>query len=129
MNNIELELLTQKYINDVDKVCQIILQEFNVNSKEELINHRVIGEFYFSSDNKYIFHGRGCKFSSDELEIDWDFGYGDIWCGLDPWKLFYYVKDNKIDNGYSDGCQIKEAFDKLVAKGKMIKKYELYYFI
>ena len=87
-----------------------------------------MGEFYLNGENRYAFHGRGCRFSNDKIEIDWDFGYDDIWCGLDPWKLFYYIKDNKISKEFDDGNQIKKLFDDLIANGKMTKKFDLYYF-
>lgn len=128
MTNIELEKLAQKYINDVNRVCKMMLQAFNLTSKEELIKYRSSGEFYSNGgDNRYAFHGRGCRFSNNELEIDWDFGYGDNWCGLDPWKLFYYIENNKFVHDFSDGYQIKEIFDDFVVNGKMVQKYDLYY--
>ena len=130
--NDELIRFSKEYINDVNNVCQMMLEVYNLSSREELlVNHRVRqgkGEFYLNGKkHDYAFHGRGCRFSNDELKIDWDFGYGDIWCGIDPWKLAKYIRDNKNDNRWNDGNKIKEVFDDLVSKGKMEKKYYRYY--
>ena len=132
MVNNKLEYYAKEYINDVYKVCQMMLQGFNLNSKEDLIKHREVqpkGEFYLNGNNKYFFHGRGCRFSNDRLEIDWDFGYEDVWCGLDPWKLAFYIKNNRNDSKWNDGNKVKEAFNESVEKGEMELKYDLYYFL
>jgi hypothetical protein len=126
----DIEKYAKEYINDVNKICQTILKAYGLKSREELIKHRTaqpMGEFHLN--NRYCFHGRGCSFSNDEIEIDWDFGYGDIWCGLDYWKLFNYIRDNKDSNISYNGIKIKEVFEKWVAQKKMIKKAGLYYFV
>jgi hypothetical protein len=128
----KLEQLANEYIDDVNRACSVMLEGLNLKSKEEMLKHRNVqgrGEFYIKGVNRYTFHGRGCRFSSNNLEIDWDFGYDNIWCGLDPWKLFYYIRDNKTVNEFKDGDQIKEAFDELITKRKMIKKFDLYYLL
>lgn len=127
-----LKLLAQEYIHDVSKICNTLLKFYNLNSKEELIKFRKKnphGEFYLNGINIFTFHGSGCSFSSKELEIDWDFGFGDLWCGLDPWKLFYYIKNKKRIINYNDGYDIEKIFIQLVANKEMIKKINLYYFI
>jgi len=129
---VQLQSLAQKYICEVEKACVLILNFLNLRSKQELIEQRALqepGEVYLDAKNKYAFHGRGCRFTSENLEIDWDFGYSDNWCGLDPWKLFYYAKNQKLNSDIEDGLQIKLIFDELVAEGKMVKKYNLYYFL
>ena len=133
MNNDQLRRLAEEYINDVNKIGILMLERLGFKSRSELLKHghtQWKGEFKLNGkNNMYCFHGRGCRFSNDELEIDWDFGYEDnIWCGLDPWKLFYYMRDNKKSNEFRDGDQIKKTFEELVSKGKMIKKYGLYYY-
>ena len=130
MINNNLEQLAKEYINDVNKVCQMILQAYNLKSREELIKHREAqptGEFYLNGNNSYTFHGRGCRFSNNELEIDWDFGYGENWCGIDPWKLAYYIRENKTTETLYDGNKIKEELENLITKSKFIKKFDLYY--
>jgi len=133
MTNDELVRFAKEYISDVNNVCQLMLKVYELSSREELIiKHRARqgkGEFYIDgSNNNYTFHGRGCSFSNDALKLDWDFGYDNNWCGLDPWKLYYYLRDNKAINDSNDGYQIKEVFEEWVLNGKMIKKYDLYYF-
>lgn len=131
MVEFELEQLVKEYISDVNRACDIMLSSLKLGSKEDLIKYRQnhsSGEFYLNGNNEYTFHGRGCRFSNNDLCIDWDFGYGDNWCGIEPWKLACYIKDNKIINEPYDGAKIKEIFDELIIKGKMIKKYDLYYF-
>ena len=79
MNN-KLKQLAQNYINDVNTACFIMLKGLNLNTKEDLIKYRQMqssGSFFLNGDNKYTFHGRGCRFKNNELEIDWDFGYDD----------------------------------------------------
>ena len=128
----QLKKIAQEYIDDVNKVCNMMYQAYNLNTREELLNLRRIqgqGEFFINGKNTYCFHGRGCRFSNDGLKIDWDFGYGDIWCGLEPWKLAHYIRDNKNDSEWSDGNKIRKVFDELVANGKMKEKFGLYYFI
>ena len=133
MTDNELIRFAEEYIADVNNVCQTMLEVYELGSREELIiKHRAAqgkGEFYFNGKiNNYTFHGRGCRFSNDELKLDWDFGCENNWCGLDPWKLFYYLSDNKAVSDLKDGYKIKEMFEEWIANGKMIKKYGLYYF-
>ena len=129
--NSELENFAEEYINDVQTVCQLMLQGCNASSKGDLIKHRGIqanGEFHLNGINRYWFHGRGCRFKNDSICIDWDFGYEDNWCGLDPWKLAYYIRDKTNDSNWADGNIVRSAFDDLVKKGKMEIKHDLYYF-
>jgi len=129
----KLEKFAAEYINTVDQICNMMLQVYSLNSKDELIkNHRPVqaeGAFYLNGkNNNYTFHGRGCRFSNDDFEIDWDFGYEELWCGLDPWKLFYYIKENRNPNLFNNGNQIEEKFNEWVVNGKMTKQHGLYYF-
>ena len=131
MANSKLEYYAKEYIKDVNKVCLMMLQGYNLGTKEDLVKHREVhpqGEFHLNGSNKYTFHGRGCRFSNGNIEIDWDFGYGDVWCGLDPWKLACYIRDIKDNREWTDGNKVKEVFEELVSKGEMEKLYDLYYF-
>ena len=76
----DIEQLAREYISDVNKACCMMLKGLRLNSKEKLIEYRQIqssGEFYLNGSNRYLFHGRGCRFSREDLKIDWDFGCGD----------------------------------------------------
>ena len=131
-NNNYLESIIKEYTKDVTMACHMMLEALYLKSKEELIRYRGIqatGEFFLNGINSFTFHGRGCRFSNEAVKIDWDFGFGENWCGLDPWKLFYYIKDNKKNNEYDDGNQIKKIFEDLVRDKKMHIKFGLYYYL
>ena len=130
MSKSKLEYYSELYISDVYAVCQMMLRGLDLGSKNDLIKHREAqskGEFYLDGVNIYNFHGRGCRFSNNDIKIDWDFGCDENWCGLDPWKLAYYIRDNKRDCEWEDGNRVKKGFDDLVIKGRMKKRYDLYY--
>lgn len=91
----------------------------------------------------FTFHGIGCRFESEHmfnvpenerigkpLNIDMDFGHkDDIWCGIDPWKLFCFIEEYYPDyKKQFDVKAIKEEFDLAVKERKMYKNYILYYF-
>ena len=128
----QLRKISLEYIDTVNKVCLLMLKGLNLKTKEEMLNHRIknpIGYFDLGEKNKYQFHGRGCAFSNSELSINWDLGYSEKWCGLNPWLLADYIQNNdKYFSGFYTGDKIKDEFEKAVLKGKMIKKYELYYY-
>ena len=131
MINDNLEQLAKEYVNDVNRACDMMLEGIKLSSKENLIKLRLIqpsGEFYLDGNNRYTFHGRGCRFLREDLNIDWDFGCENICEGIDPWKLAYYIRDNKNFNTLYDGNSVKEVLEELIAEGKMVKKFDLYYF-
>lgn len=128
-----LEILAREYVQRVEEVGSLMLVGLELDSRRELlVTHRMkhgMGEFHLDGINKYCFHGRGCRFENDNLKIDWDFGYDERWCGISPWMLFKYIRDNKSINEFCDGDQIKKVFDSWVADKKMMIKYGLYYFV
>jgi hypothetical protein len=130
--NDELKSIADEYTENVKKVCLLMLKAFNLRSKGDLLKYRAlhqIGEFELNGNNKYFFHGRGCLFSNQDIKIDWDFGYGSRWCGLDPWFIANYIKDNlKNSSEFSDGNKIQKEFEQAVTNGEMIKKYGMFYF-
>ena len=125
--------ISNEYISEVTKICLLMLKSFNLTSKEDMIKYRVnkpIGNFYLNGENRYQFHGRGCKFSNNEINIDWDFGFDDHWCGLNPWLLADYINTtNKSIIENCTGDKIKVEFEEAIKNGEMMKKYDLYYFI
>jgi len=132
MNSRFIELV-KKYLEKVNEVKVIMLKDFEVETKEQLIFQKRLpfekGEFKVKSENKYRFHGRGCHFLNDDFEIDWNFGYDKIWCGVDPY-LFgrYLVTEQGKENSISLYNEMKDELDKLVEKRIMYKKLDLYYF-
>ena len=133
MNPDAIYPFVKMYTDEITNICEKIISENNLASKEELRLYRsaqsIAGktDWYLKDGSKYIFHGRGCRFTGNELKISWDFGYNHHWCGLDPWKLHNYLIDNHIENPFKDGSKIKEMFKQLVDEGKMEIKYDLYY--
>jgi len=124
----------KEYLDTVNAICLAIIKQKELSSFYELKRLRVsepAGELTLNEicQLKYTFHGRGCRVESQTLNMDWDFGYDDVLCGLDPWKLAYYVRDKGKDCEWEDGGCVRSAFDDLVQKGKMEKKHDLYYLL
>lgn len=133
MNN-DIRALLIEYIETVNTVCLLLLKMFNLSSKEDLYKYRrnhQVGEFCLNGKNQYMFHGIGCRFWNDKLNIDWDFGHGDEWCGIDPYKFYHFIKDNNKlphNKDYLNINFIIKELEKAVDKKEMIKKDERYYF-
>ncbi|MFV0393964.1 MAG: DUF6896 domain-containing protein [Coprobacillaceae bacterium] len=127
-----IELL-KEYIEKVNSVKPVMFNDFHVQTKKQLIEKRLsftIGEFKVKSNNKYRFHGRGCNFSNEEFEIDWDFGFYEIWCGINPGLFFYYLITNyKVENNVSNYNMIQNFIKKMVKQKVLVSKYDLYYFV
>jgi len=129
--NEELKSMAKEYIDKVNNVCLLLLKGLNLKAKEDLWKYRETHhdlEIYIG-DGKYTYHGRGCKFSNKDFTIDWDFGYGSRWCGIEHWKLAYYIKENyKELIEFHDGFNIQKEFEQCIISGEVVKKYGLYYF-
>jgi len=124
----------KEYLDTVNAVCLAIIKQKGLNTIYDLKRLRVnepTGEFTINEiyQLKYTFHGRGCRVESPTLNIDWDFGFDDVLCGLDPWKLAYFVRDKGNDSEWEDGNYVRSAFDDLVISGIMEIKYDLYYLL
>lgn len=127
-----LRKLSEEYINVVEQTCTLMLQGFNLSTRTELLKYgfeNQVGEFYLNGKNSYMFHGIGCEFKNDRVKIDWDFGVNNKWCGIDPWKIYFYLKDNSTRNKkVFDVKYIKKEYDEAVETGEMVKRDGLYYF-
>lgn len=126
-----LKLLIIKYIDNINKMCIQLLDGLNLNTKEEFIKyiakHRQIE--YEVNDVKYILHGAGCIATNEKMFLDWDFGYGSRWCGINPWLLAETLeRNNDVYVEYYDSNKIKFECEKAVITGEMYKKYNMYYF-
>ncbi|HEY9059910.1 MAG TPA: hypothetical protein VIO64_05300 [Pseudobacteroides sp.] len=133
MMNDELKSLAKEYVDKVEHVCLLLLEGLNLKTKSDLWKYRrahYIPEINLN-DNKYEFHGRGCRFSSKDMIIDWDFGcsFGSRWCGINPGLFSYYIKENHKDlfELYS-WSKIQNGFEQAVISGEMVKKADLYFF-
>ena len=130
--NENFKVVAKEYIEKVNTVCSNLLNGLNLKSKEELWEYRETHhemEFVINGI-KYIFHGRGCRAFNDEFFLDWDFGYGSRWCGIEPWLLARTLEKNKSRFvEYYDGNKVKEECEQAVLNKEMYKKYDLYYFV
>lgn len=126
-----LKVIINDYIEEVNVVCNILINELNLKSKFDFWDYRSINNVMEIELNgiKYNFHGRGCCAIKEDKFIDWDFGYGSRWCGIQPWLLARTLQTNKNSHvEYYDGNKIIDECERAVAKGEMYKKHDLYYF-
>ena len=129
--NDKFESAAKEYIEKVNSVCFKLVEGLNLRTKAELWEYRKTHHEMELVINgiKYMFHGRGCRAFNEEFFLDWDFGYGNRWCGIEPWLLARTLKENKSSYfEYFDGSKIKEECEQAVLNCEMIKKYDLYYF-
>lgn len=129
--------IIDEYVADVNEMCTKLLEGINI---EENLCLKTKWDFfeYISKNRKmefeingtiYRLHGRGCFAFSDELFLNWDFGYRSRWCGTDPWMIGMTLKENKSEYvEYYDGRILKEACEQAVNDGEMFEKYRLYYY-
>ncbi len=125
----EIILFAKQYIEDVIEICNLMLGGLGFSTKDELYKFRVknrVGKFEYNGEiNQFFFHGIGCRFWNNNIEIDWDFGFEDRWCGIDPWKLYSYIQ-NKKDS--ISKMAIIDELEQAVKRGEMIKRDDRYYF-
>lgn len=127
----ELRMIIVKYIENVNDVCISLLKGLNLKSKEEFWEYKSThwGTEFEVNGIKYIFHGKGCIATNEEMFIDWDFGYGSRWCGVNPWILASMLEHNKdVHVEYYDSMRIKQECEQAVLDGEMYQKHDLYYF-
>lgn len=135
--NKEIKIILEEYINDVNRVCNQLLEGLNqqknpnLKTKSDLFEYRLIThamEFHFK-DIDYQFHGKGCFAFGKDFFLNWDFGYRNRWCGIDPWKVEMTLRENKSKYAeFYHGKLLKEACEQAVDQGEMFCKYGLYYF-
>lgn len=100
----KLQIVLKKYIRDVENVCNILIR--SINHFENLNLKSKYDFFVYRSSRKkmefeagglsYRLHGKGCAAFSEEMFIDWDFGYRSRWCGINPWKVSMTLKKIKV---------------------------------
>lgn len=135
--NKEIKLIIDEYIEKVNEVCCKLLEglnsqeNLNLKTKWDFFEYRSVvrkTEFDVNGIN-YKLHGNGCFAFSDELFLNWNFGYRSRWCGIDPWILGMTLKKNKSDHvEYYDGKLLKEACDKAVLEKVMFEKNGIYHY-
>ena len=124
--------LLEEYIEKVNSLKQTMLDDFNAQTKKQLLLEKrflfTTGQLEIKSDNKYRFHGRGCNFSNKNFEIDWDFGYDDLWCGVNP-RLFCYYLETHYKEKYKNYSidNVEKEIEKMISEGVIVEKHDLYY--
>jgi hypothetical protein len=127
MDNRELELLAliKDYIACSKYFCNAVSEEFNTIGQELLYSRRnkfVPKEGTLSTGLYFCFHGSGCYFEFQKVEIDVDFGPNGRCDGFDNWRLLNFSKslekkygalsviedvDGAIELLYKDGILIR----------------------
>jgi hypothetical protein len=132
-----IKSIIDEYIANVNQVCLKLLDGINtqenlkLKTKWDFFEYRSLvrkTEFNISGI-KYTLHGRGCFAFSDELFLNWNFGYRSRWCGIDPYMLGMTLKKNNSKYvEYYDGKLLKAACEQALIKGEMFEKGGLYHY-
>ncbi len=120
-----------EYIKNVEEICIKLLKGLDLKVKVDFWEYRRkhCRPEYEVNGIRYILHGRGCWAIGEDIYLDWDFGYGSRWCGIDPWLLARTLERNKCNyTEYYDGNLIKRQCEQAVLDGIMYQKYDMYYF-
>jgi len=120
-----------EYIMNVSMVCSKLLKGLNLKNKFDFYEYRRIHDLteFKVNEIKYQLHGKGCIAYSDEMYINWNFGYRSRWCGIDPWLLAITLKENKSPHiDFFDGHLVNQICERAVLENVMFKKDTLYYF-
>lgn len=122
------------YLAAVEQVLKRVNKVFNVNSTWEL-RMNIAPERIIKRDNfELVYHGIGVRVSENNEEIlDIETGMGIDICGIDPWGLYYFLKENILYYSFSKTDYdlmdfIKDELSKLLKVGK-VKKISGLYFI
>ena len=126
-----LRTVMKEYIDQVNDVCLRLLAGLCLKSKADFLCSRKLrwGIEYEINGTKYLLHGAGCRACDGERYLDWNFGYGSRWCGIDPWLLARTLEYNRDPHTeYYDGNRVKAECEHAVSLGEMYQKHNLYYF-
>lgn len=130
-----------EYYQIVHKACMDFIsyiQDENpsgISCKSELLtyvnrNKNTERYVYAVGDKQFVFHGSGCSVLIDEKPyIEWDFGVGSFWCGVEPYKMAHTLQNCGYgDKRYYDQEIIKEECEENVRSSLMYKSAGQYYF-
>lgn len=133
----KIKSIINEYIANINEVCHKLLDGINtqenlkLKTKWDFFEYRNTvrkTEFDIRGIN-YKLHGRGCFAFSDEIFLNWNFGYRSRWCGIDPYMLGMTLKKNKsIYIEYYDGKLLKIACEQALIEGEMFEKGGLYHY-
>ena len=78
---------------------------------------------------KYVFHGSGCTvFENDVIIADWDFGYRNLWCGINPFKMALTLKNNNYtDSIFYNADYINGLCEKYTEQNDLVFYNNQYY--
>lgn len=116
--NCEFELAVSMYYKIVKDLCLSLIN--NINKTENILIHDKFELYsyfrkkkqtiFYVCGKRYVLHGSGMTvFFNNKIVADWDFGYRNLWCGIDPFKMAITLKNFnfKIADFY-DGIYINE---------------------
>ena len=119
-----LRTVMKEYIDQVNDVCLRLLAGLCLKSKADFLCSRKLrwGIEYEINGTKYLLHGAGCRACDGERYLDWNFGYGSRWCGIDPWLLARTLEYNRDPHTeYYDGNRVKAECEQAVSLGEMYR--------
>lgn len=134
----EFKAASDEYYKIVKNACDRFIvylreeKEISVDGKFGLYRYLHESQYseYYVSDHKYVFHGAGCTvYKDDEPTIQWDFGYRNLWCGIDPYKMAETLKHNCYHmKDYHDSQYLKDRCNDLYASHELRLYKGQYYF-
>jgi hypothetical protein len=68
----------------------------------------------------YRFHGVGCHFRTDDIDIEIDFGPGGMVGGFDAYRLVYFAR-HTLGAEEFDVPQVRQELERMHEKGELIK--------
>ncbi len=141
-----LKLIVKDYLIKTEEAKIIMLEAFALKTKKDLISlrNRIPSAtfFYAGMKHTFAFHGIGFRFSNEYAEgvniekvnrkpirVDMELGHDDIWCGIDAWKLYYFIEEYYPEfKPQFTQAKIVEEFDTGIKEKTIYKKFNLYYF-
>lgn len=116
----------REYYYIVEAACDLLIdyigstERIAIFSKYHLFKYfRNSGKYEFHiGDSIYYRHGNGMMVvRNDTVVIDWDFGYRNRWCGIDPYLMAKTLKHALFEKtAYYDGNYIKDKCSYYMSK-------------
>ncbi|MCR5609415.1 MAG: hypothetical protein K6G26_10160, partial [Lachnospiraceae bacterium] len=128
----------KSYYEIVENACERLINDINTKHDDNIINKFDLFEYirkhhvyeYTVGNDKYRFHGVGCSVErNNDIIIDWDFGYRNWWCGIDPYKMSITLKkSSQYTNKSIETKYIEEECKRMLVEKKMLYYKNQYYF-
>ncbi len=129
-------IASNEYFKVVQEFCKRLMNSIYtdkgvpLSSKYDLCEYlnRTRERKFYIEIYTYMFHGNGCTvFQDNEAIIDWDFGFGSWWCGIEPFKMARTLEHLGTINGRFTKDIIESKCEKYVEKKIFIKRHNQYY--